>query len=473
MSNRLESPETSPDVPAFLLRTLDKRWKSCYTNLKQCRNSLSTEAVHDLRVSLRRFLAVLRIVETLTTSRRTRAFRQSAKSNLDDLSHLRDLHVQTEKLEALESEYPRAATILATLADERATQEKRVGRSLKAAEPGRLTRRFARMVDAISDDFADPSVVESAEDTVVAAVDEAFMLVMDRRNALGAADSNTVHDLRLAFKRFRYMVEALRPLLKDATPDQRSAMGAYQDRMGAVHDIETLLARVRSERQTEADEAPDGGLEAHLQAELHRAVTELIEGADIVGEFWAPNARLTTPTKIKSEEEPNLNLYILRHAPAALNGTQGNDIDSDRPLTQKGTKSMRRAAKGMKAIDVSFDLVLTSPYLRAHETADIIADVYKLSEEKLIVSDALTPEGDPRDLIAQVRSHDPAAKSILVIGHEPYLSGLISVITSGDLTTSIAFKKGALARLDVDVLDYARCGSLVWLLTRRQLAALK
>ena len=79
-----------------------------------------------------------------------------------------------------------------------------------------------------------------------------------------------------------------------------------------------------------------------------------------------------------------MNLYIIRHAIAVDEGTPEYEDDSQRPLTDKGKKKMRQIAKGLRALGVEFDLILSSPYVRAKETAEILADVFKIKKDVTI-----------------------------------------------------------------------------------------
>jgi phosphohistidine phosphatase len=163
-----------------------------------------------------------------------------------------------------------------------------------------------------------------------------------------------------------------------------------------------------------------------------------------------------------------MELYILRHAIAVARGTEGARQDSDRPLTDKGASKLRRVVRGMNALGLSFDLILTSPYLRARQTAEIVAQAMD-AEEKLERSRHLAPDGDPRALIAEIASRSAASASILVVGHEPSLSQLISVLVSGDERTLLTMKKAGLCKLVAQTLRYGRCASLEWLLAPAQL----
>ncbi len=163
-----------------------------------------------------------------------------------------------------------------------------------------------------------------------------------------------------------------------------------------------------------------------------------------------------------------MNLYLLRHGIAVEPGTPGYESDSKRPLTTKGEARLREAARAMKALELSFDLILSSPYLRAKQTAEIIAKNFEL-RKKLVFSDDLTPTGNPRLLIQQLNQFRPKPENVLLVGHEPYLGKLIALLAAGNTSLQIDFKKGGLCKLEAEFLVYGRCAKLVWLLTPRQM----
>lgn len=166
-----------------------------------------------------------------------------------------------------------------------------------------------------------------------------------------------------------------------------------------------------------------------------------------------------------------MNLYLLRHGLATEPGEGGIKRDSDRPLTAKGERRTCRAGEAMRAMDLSFDLVLTSPYKRARQTAEIIADALD-ARERLHVAETLAPGGNSRRLIESINRRDPRPGEVLLVGHEPGLSELISVLVFGDATGGIVMKKGGLCKLEISSLTHSRCARLEWLLTARQLCSL-
>jgi len=156
-----------------------------------------------------------------------------------------------------------------------------------------------------------------------------------------------------------------------------------------------------------------------------------------------------------------MKLYFLRHGLADWPNWDAAR-DNERPLTDEGIKKMQAEAKTIERLDLGLDVILSSPYTRARQTAQAVADQLGL---KVIDEDQLTPGFDV-DRLRDVLRRYPNAESIMLVGHEPSFSATISQLIGGG---QIVMKKGSLARVDVDSIDSPR-GELVWLLTPKLLA---
>lgn len=161
-----------------------------------------------------------------------------------------------------------------------------------------------------------------------------------------------------------------------------------------------------------------------------------------------------------------MKLYILRHGEAAEHGDKRYKTDEERPLTRKGLKRTRELADGLREMGISFGVILSSPLVRARETAEIVARRLKLRKQ-LRLTPRLSPSGSYVDLMAEIRNARPRSEAILIVGHEPHLSGLISLLCTGSRSLGLTLKKGGLARLEVSSPKASRCASLEWLLTSR------
>lgn len=155
-----------------------------------------------------------------------------------------------------------------------------------------------------------------------------------------------------------------------------------------------------------------------------------------------------------------MNLYLIRHAIAEEETSSGED--SQRGLTDKGAKKMRLIAKGLRTLGVEFDLIVSSPYLRAVQTSEILSDVFK--KKKFVLSENLMPMGDIDLLIAEI-NEKYSVNSLAIVGHEPYLSTLVSLLTAGGSPVEMTFKKGGVCYLSTDDMHHTRKATLEWLLT--------
>ena len=167
-----------------------------------------------------------------------------------------------------------------------------------------------------------------------------------------------------------------------------------------------------------------------------------------------------------------MKLYIIRHAISVEAGTPGYEDDSQRVLTEKGRKKMYKIAQGLKELEERIDLILTSPYPRASQTANILRKVFDLKKDKVIKTEHLAPIGYADRLINEINEKYADVEKIALVGHEPSLSGLVSVLVAGEPDLSLTIKKGGVCRLSVGSLQYGRCASLDWLLSPSQLVEL-
>jgi phosphohistidine phosphatase len=161
-------------------------------------------------------------------------------------------------------------------------------------------------------------------------------------------------------------------------------------------------------------------------------------------------------------------LYFVRHGLAEERGDAWPD-DTKRPLTEEGMSRLRKAVRGLAGMGVSIDVVLTSPLVRARQTADIVAG--GLDPRPSIVSvDSLAPAGSYAAVLADLEKHARKCRLALV-GHEPMLGELAARLIGS--RHPIEFKKGGVCRIDVEDLPPAGPGDLRWLLTPKILRALK
>lgn len=177
------------------------------------------------------------------------------------------------------------------------------------------------------------------------------------------------------------------------------------------------------------------------------------------------------PTASGAHRARNLyELYIMRHGVAAAGRTPEYPEDAKRPLTPVGKKKMQEISKGLKRLDVAVDWIVSSPLVRAVETAEIIAAAL-LAEGQLEQSETLSPGGSAEALIAHLAKH-PHRRRVLVVGHEPDLSDLAARLMGAGRHVNLAFKKGGCCLIRFEEFPPRSPGQLTWWLTPRVLRKL-
>lgn len=161
-------------------------------------------------------------------------------------------------------------------------------------------------------------------------------------------------------------------------------------------------------------------------------------------------------------------LYLIRHGLAGERGESYPD-DTKRPLTARGINRLKREADALVALDVAFDVILTSPLVRTRQTADTLAAAF--AEPPPVVNiQALAPGGAYAAVIDELSKQSHRRRRIALVGHEPGTGDLAARLLG--LRKPLEFKKGAMCRIDVSALPPTGPGQLKWFVTPRILRML-
>jgi phosphohistidine phosphatase len=160
-------------------------------------------------------------------------------------------------------------------------------------------------------------------------------------------------------------------------------------------------------------------------------------------------------------------LYLIRHGIAEDRGDAWPD-DAKRPLTDEGTSNMRKAARGLARLGVKFDAVLTSPFVRTRQTAEIIATAFE-ERPPIVAVESLAPGGSIQNVLADLERQARRSR-VAIVGHEPGIGELAARLAGARYP--IEFKKGAVCRIDVKTFP-AGPGKLRWFMTSKILRLLR
>ena len=156
-----------------------------------------------------------------------------------------------------------------------------------------------------------------------------------------------------------------------------------------------------------------------------------------------------------------MELVFLRHG-LAVDKEEWKGEDEARPLTAEGVERTKEVVRGLRALKVCPDVILSSPLLRARETAEI-AKKGLSSDAKVELADELTPSAAPDGLIPRL-ANLAEKPVVLCVGHEPHLSTTISAMVSGKTAASFEVKKAGACCIRFTGIPKAGAGTLLWLL---------
>jgi len=163
-----------------------------------------------------------------------------------------------------------------------------------------------------------------------------------------------------------------------------------------------------------------------------------------------------------------MNLYLLRHGIAVDRDALDLASDPARPLTPKGRRQLRKVADALDILKIKFDAILSSPLVRAQQTAEVIVKGLK-SKTRPSFTYELRPGGSRDKLIQHLINLKPAPENVLLVGHEPDMSELLSYLVMGQGGGGFSLKKGGLAKLEIEKLRAGKCATLAWLVTPGQM----
>ncbi len=231
-----KQPKTSRDLRKSVART-GAEYRRAYARFSR---RPSAKAVHLLRIATRRLLAMFELFTDDLPSGEVRRARKKAKGILSGLGPLRDVQVQLGLVPALAPDTRALDAFIRALKEEK--------KQLLLEGPGKIQRKTipGAVRKALRDieRIAEKSPGEWLEHRLRSRTSAAFASVANLAGEIDPADPPTIHELRIAFKRFRYMAEFLAPVAPYVTPERIEEMRNFQALMGDVQDVSELLTKI-------------------------------------------------------------------------------------------------------------------------------------------------------------------------------------------------------------------------------------
>ncbi len=288
-SDRFSAPsDTAPALGHVLLDSIDQRWRTYLKELRRSKRTFSEDAIHDVRVATRRLISTLMIVELLIPDARVERLRRRLKRLFDACSPLRDTQVQLLALAPQVERHPELETLMTVLKVRERNLIRAIGKKARRVATVRWSRTIRWVKQTLREQFSYPLMHEAARAVVYGAAARAFGTAVFFKERVVATQPKTIHRARIAFKKFRYTMEALAPLLPGLGKEQLKAMDAYQTRMGVIQDAEVLgeLVQQFAAGRSAASRRKLAAFQRELRMHKQTLIAAYLDANDEIYSFW-------------------------------------------------------------------------------------------------------------------------------------------------------------------------------------------
>jgi CHAD domain-containing protein len=293
MPLQIESPARLSPAAALLRDGLMQRWEKFTIRLDRCHKDLSEQNVHDLRVSMRRMLAILVMARAVMPGLKSKGLRRELKSHLDSLDGLRDTQVMLLFMRKSFRRNEAAIPLMTFLS----LQETQLLLGL-GIEIGKINGEalFAR-VELLRSEMEQSLTGTGVAGQILAVVDEAYANVLWRQVNIDPANLASVHAMRIAFKKFRYMLEVASPLVPPMPPSRPRVLHHYQGMMGDIQDVMVLLGFIDrfAVENPQFDVSP---VRAIVVQKLDERMVFFLDRINRIRQFWRKSPTMRFPWRV-------------------------------------------------------------------------------------------------------------------------------------------------------------------------------
>ena len=261
---------------------LDERWKKYRAEIKTCKDEFSEEAVHDLRVATRRLLAAMDVVRLLEPHSRVQKVRRALKDQLDSLDDLRDTQVMLVEVSESIADFPD----LKPFEEHLLKREKKLLRKARKEIESLGISGLRKRIEKSSESFKENGRAEDWTARLLSVGDQAYERATQGLGQIDAAAPASIHQFRVAFRKFRYTVEIVHPILENYPEEFLQQMHDYQSRMGDIQDATVFLSTL-SEYVEETDSStPLMPVRDTFENRRTELIAKFMDAKDELHRFW-------------------------------------------------------------------------------------------------------------------------------------------------------------------------------------------
>ncbi len=284
MHEYLKYPDSEEGFNQYRLDSLDFLWSKFQERLSKCRREFSEDNVHKFRISGRRFLAMVDMVKNIYSSKYLEDLQLELKMHMKIFSNLRDTQVMINTINKIRKEYSVFDFFYYDLLAREQTCIKKIEKKIKRVSK----KEIEALIFFIRMDLDDTYKKDTATfDDAFEVIGDVFSQMKQKLITLDENDPQTIHDMRLLFKNFRYMIEAF-TIANDLPNDFLNALSEYQTLMGEVQDAEVLISKFNEYVESQDDPSDIVWANANkvLEERLNEKIRNFMENKDRLNTFW-------------------------------------------------------------------------------------------------------------------------------------------------------------------------------------------
>jgi CHAD domain-containing protein len=274
-------------LAARLDRAFKTAWRSYRRAFLRCRKKLSRATVHELRVETRRLLALVELYDPSLTGEAPVEISLSVKPPFKTSGRLRDTQVMLANVEQRRRRFPETRHFRKELLRREKHLRRQLERKLRRTRLKSLKRRLDALSRGLRTGLRQAGGRHRAWGRLLKGVDRAFAGAVANRRSITLTKPRTVHRTRVAFKKFRYLVEQLRPWIPRAGAGRPGQLRRYQKLMGDIQDCETLLAALdKFMREEKSETRRLRKFRTKVERDHARLMARYLRHADELFSFW-------------------------------------------------------------------------------------------------------------------------------------------------------------------------------------------
>jgi CHAD domain-containing protein len=283
------------ELREHLDRCLKNRWRKFRRRVNRARRRPSEKAVHQLRVEARRVIALLAVLHSLLSlqkgtkgrRRELEALQARIKTAFRGSARLRDTHVRELMLEKEIKSFPELKPLRKALRKKERRLERQLRNCLDCVRPGKLAKAVRRLRNTLTDVLHNTASEERSLRLLLKEVNRAHRRTIVLLQRAHTGSPMRIHRVRVAFKKFRYKVEVLEPLIAGLSIRELRHMRRWQETMGEIQDTAMLQTFIATRARRKSEPALNL-FRQHLRDRLQRLINRFLTSADELLEFWPP-----------------------------------------------------------------------------------------------------------------------------------------------------------------------------------------